>query len=92
MRTLIQELAKGQPSLTVSVVAFDQEVVPLFTGAASTFGDADAKKLFARQALGASNIEAALKYLESKPTDRAVIISDGVMTAGVTEEIGRAHV
>ncbi len=85
VKALIAELAKGQPSLNVSVVAFDQDVVPMFSGAASSFGEADAKKLFARQALGASNVELALQYLASKPTDRAVIISDGVLTAGAVE-------
>lgn len=82
---LVQKLLAAMPSATVNVVAFDQEVAPLYAGPASGFGDAQLKTLRARRALGASNIEMALKYVESKPTARVVLIGDGVFTAGVTE-------
>lgn len=82
---LVKELLAAMPSATVNVVAFDQEVVPLYSGAASGFGDAQLKTLRARRALGASNIELALESLLSKPTARVVLIGDGVFTAGVIE-------
>lgn len=82
---LVQKLLAAMPSATVNVVAFDQEVAPLYSGPASGFGDAQLKTLRARRALGASNVELALKYVESKPTARVVLIGDGVFTAGVTE-------
>lgn len=82
---LVQKLLAAMPSATVNVVAFDQEIAPLYAGPASGFGDAQLKTLRARRALGASNVELALKYVESKPTARVVLIGDGVFTAGVTE-------
>lgn len=82
---LVAALGKQSPEPQVNVVAFDQEVAPIFSGPASGFGDAQAKPLRSRRALGASNVELALKYLQTKPTARAVLISDGVMTAGVIE-------
>jgi hypothetical protein len=85
VQQLLTALAKQSPSLQVSVVAFDQEVAPIYSGPASGFGDAQAKTLRARRALGASNVELALKHLQGKPTARALLITDGVMTAGVIE-------
>lgn len=83
--TLVQQLINALPkTLPVNVVAFDQEVVPLYKGPASGFGDAQSKALRARSALGASNIELALQYVAANPTARVVIVTDGVMTAGVT--------
>lgn len=82
---LVKELLAAMPSATVNVVAFDQEVAPLYSGPASGFGDAQVKALRARRALGASNIELALESLQSKPTARVVLIGDGVFTAGVIE-------
>jgi hypothetical protein len=82
---LVQQLLAASPSATVNVVAFDQEVAPLYSGPASGFGDAQAKQLRERRALGASNVELALKYVAGKPTPRVVLVSDGVLTAGVTE-------
>ena len=85
VQQLLAALAKSNPALQVSVVAFDQEIAPLYSGAAAGFDDTQVKKLRARKALGASNLELALQYLQGKPTARVVVITDGVLTAGVTE-------
>lgn len=82
---LVKDLLAAMPSATVNVVAFDQEVAPLYSGPASGFGDAQLKTLRARRALGASNIELVLDSVQNKPTARVVLIGDGVFTAGVTE-------
>lgn len=82
---LVKDLLAAMPSATVNVVAFDQEVAPLYSGPASGFGDAQLKTLRARRALGASNIELALESVQNKPTARVVLIGDGVFTAGVIE-------
>ncbi|MCC6335773.1 MAG: hypothetical protein IT380_17490 [Myxococcales bacterium] len=82
---LVQKLLQAAPRATVNVVAFDQTVAPLYSGPASGFLDAQVKQLRDRRALGASNIEAALKYVQGKPTPRVVVLADGVFTAGVTE-------
>jgi tetratricopeptide (TPR) repeat protein len=85
VQQLLAALAKQAPALTVSVLAFDQEVAPLYAGPAGGFGDAQLKELRGRRALGASNVELALKHLQGKPAPRALFVTDGVMTAGITE-------
>ncbi len=85
--TLVKAMLAALPKATVNVVAFDQEVAPIYSGPASGFGDAPLKQLRDRKALGASNVELALQYVASKPTARVVLVSDGVMTAGVTEGV-----
>ena len=85
VQQLLAALAKLNPALQVNVVAFDQEVATVYSGAASGFGETQAKALRARKALGASNVELALQYLQGKPAARVVVITDGVFTAGVTE-------
>ncbi len=85
VQQLLAALAKQNAAIQVNVVAFDQELATIYSGAASGFGDAQVKALRSRRALGASNVELAIKYLQTKATPRAVLISDGVMTAGVTE-------
>jgi tetratricopeptide (TPR) repeat protein len=83
--TLVQKLLAAVPGATVHVAAFDQEVVPLYSGPASGFGEAQARQLRDRRALGASNVELALKYAATKASPRVVLIGDGVITAGITE-------
>jgi hypothetical protein len=85
VQKLLAALGQQNAALQVNVVAFDQEVASLYSGLATGFGDAHSKQLRIRRALGASNMELALKYLQSKPTPRVVMITDGVMTAGVVE-------
>ncbi|MFT3712125.1 MAG: VIT domain-containing protein [Archangium sp.] len=82
---LVQKLLAAVPTATVNVLAFDQEVAAIYSGVASGFGDAQAKTLRDRKALGASNIELALKAVAAKPTPRVVVLADGVFTAGVIE-------
>ncbi len=88
---LLSELRRaGDP--TVTVAAFDQDVVPIFSGKASAAGDQIRKRLSARRALGASDIDRALSWLAATAKRdgaaghaRALLVSDGVATAG---EIG----
>ncbi len=85
VQQLLAAMAKQTDTLKVDVVAFDQEVAPLYSGLASGFGDAQVKTLRSRRALGASNVDLALKYVQANPTPRVLLISDGVMTAGFVE-------
>ncbi|HEY6477961.1 MAG TPA: VIT domain-containing protein, partial [Polyangia bacterium] len=82
----------GDPSVTVA--AFDQDVVPLFAGHASGAVGVVGKRIRARGALGASDLDRALDSLAAtiKPaegrttrTSRVLLVTDGVATAG---EIG----
>jgi tetratricopeptide (TPR) repeat protein len=85
VKQVLAELAARTPNVAVSVVAFDQQVAPLYAGPLAGFGDAQAKQLLARRALGASNVELALKTVQARPTARVLLVGDGVFTAGVSE-------
>lgn len=68
---------------SVTVAAFDQEVKPIYSGPPAGFG---ASKLLQRQALGATDLNAALRWAGAqKSTTRLLLVSDGVSTAGPEE-------
>ncbi|MES1172306.1 MAG: VIT domain-containing protein [Bacteroidota bacterium] len=81
---LIAELRRtGDPR--ISVAAFDQDVTSIFSGTCSAMGDAVRKALNERRALGASDMDRALAWLaaaKKEPGARALLITDGVVTAG----------
>ncbi len=94
-RLLAELRGSGDPSVTVA--AFDQDVVPMFAGRASGAVGVIGKRILARGALGASDLDRALASLAAtlKPaqgqaarttrTSRVLLVTDGVATAG---EIG----
>ncbi|MBK7862870.1 MAG: hypothetical protein IPJ65_30530 [Archangiaceae bacterium] len=79
---LLKSLAQGLGKARVVLAAFDQTVEKLYEGPAAGLGDDVLKKLKARKALGASDLEAALKWASTAKTPRVLLISDGVATAG----------
>jgi hypothetical protein len=78
-------------SAAVGIAAFDQEVVPIFEGSASGFGEEELQRLSARRPLGASDLEGALAWLgdrlprNGRKFPRVLLVTDGVATAGATE-------
>jgi len=78
-------------STAVGIAAFDQEVVPIFEGRASGFGEEELQRLDARRPLGASDLEGALAWLgdrlprNGRKYPRVLLVTDGVATAGETE-------
>lgn len=78
-------------SAPVGIAAFDQEVVPIFEGRASGFGEQELRSLNARRPLGASDLGGALAWLGDRlPRNggkypRVLLVTDGVATAGDTE-------
>ena len=89
---LIAGLRDGAGGSTpVGVAAFDQEVVPIFEGAARDFGAAELRRLADRRALGASDLHRALGWLAERLArserryPRVLLVTDGVATAGETE-------
>jgi tetratricopeptide (TPR) repeat protein len=95
LNELIAGLRDGAGSATpVGVAAFDQEVVPVFEGPASGFGDSEARALADRRPLGASDLHQALAWLGKRLArsgarggekyPRVLLITDGVATAGET--------
>ncbi|MBX3234005.1 MAG: VWA domain-containing protein, partial [Labilithrix sp.] len=82
-------LAKLPSDTTVTVACFDQEVVPLYEGKASGFGEKEISTIVARGALGASDFENAIGWAgaeaKKKKASRIVFVTDGVATAGETD-------
>src|SRR5262249_35371073 len=88
-RLLSKVVGKLVPSTPITVACFDQEVVEIFKGKASDFGDKEAGAIVERGALGASNFEEALRWAaehaKKDKAKRVVLIGDGVATAGETD-------
>jgi tetratricopeptide (TPR) repeat protein len=89
---LLAGLREGAgPSTPLGVAVFDQEVVPVFEGAAGGFGAAELRRLEERRPLGASDLHRALRWLAGRLEEtgerhpRVLVVTDGVATAGETE-------
>lgn len=85
---LVARMASGGAG-ELRVAAFDQVVVPIFSGAAKTWSDKDTASLRGRVPLGASDLQAALEWaaVEAKKAgiSRVIVVGDGVATAGEVE-------
>ncbi|MEZ4320545.1 MAG: VIT domain-containing protein [Myxococcota bacterium] len=79
---LLADLAAVIPTFSgdVRVLAYDQEVVEIHSGPAKGFGKAALEKLRTREALGASDLSAALAKVGQ--ASRVVVFTDAVTTAG----------
>jgi hypothetical protein len=87
---LVHRLAESAGADTpVTVACYDQTTVPIFEGKAGAFGERDLRKIRERQAFGASDLEQALswtrEHAKKAGEHRVVLITDGVATAGDTE-------
>ncbi|MBX7079226.1 MAG: AgmX/PglI C-terminal domain-containing protein [Nannocystaceae bacterium] len=68
------------------VVAFDQDVSLVFDGRAREFGQRQLDALYTRSALGASDLESALRRIAPLgPATRVLVMTDGIATAGDAE-------
>jgi tetratricopeptide (TPR) repeat protein len=85
VQKLVDGIAKAAPATPLTVAAFDQTVQVVHEGPASGYSAEAAKKLKDRRALGASDVEAALKFAAKAKRARVVLVTDGVATAGNTE-------
>ncbi len=88
---LLAELGKrGSDSAEVTVIPFDQAVgAPVYRGPVSGYADSGASaKLRRRGALGASNVGRALAAAAKEKHERIVLITDGMLTAGVRDAAG----
>ncbi|WP_437733471.1 AgmX/PglI C-terminal domain-containing protein [Sorangium sp. So ce1335] len=76
----------GGPGAPLTVACYDQAVEPVFDGPASAFGEAEIRRIRARQALGASDLGRALRWAgeraRARGQRRVVLLSDGIATAG----------
>jgi len=87
---LVAGLAAASPTLTIKVAAFDQNLVSVYDGAASGFGETQLATLRERGAMGASDLHAALSHLSTRGlvSPRVLLIGDGVATAGDIDAAG----
>ncbi len=85
--TLISAIAQEHGrDLPIVVAAFDQEVTPVYAGAAGSFGAKAKTALLARRPLGSSDLAAALHWAGKKgQSDRLLVVSDAVVTSGEDE-------
>jgi len=67
----------------LTVAAFDQRVTPIFSGALGRFGKAHTERLLAHRPLGASDLGGALSWAGKHGAERIVVLTDGIVTAGV---------
>jgi hypothetical protein len=88
-RIVARVAASSGPKARVTVACFDQSVDSLFEGEAGAFGDKDIQRIKERGALGASNLEQALRWAhdqaKKKNAKRVLLVTDGVATAGSVE-------
>ena len=100
---LVAELrAASGNDFPLTVACFDQTVETVFSGNASSFGADAAQAILRRGPLGASDLAGALRWAAGgRPSERVIVVGDGVATAGDTErdalrkaaaELGRAGV
>jgi len=85
---IIEELrAATGNDFELRVLCFDQTVEPVFTGKASSFSADAQQAILKRNALGASDLAGALKYVADNPSkhERLIVVSDGIATAGDTD-------
>jgi tetratricopeptide (TPR) repeat protein len=86
---LVAAIATGLGQARLTVAAFDQGIDLVYEGPAEGFAREGAVKLRERQALGASDLSAALAWARDKARDtrseRVIVVGDGVPTLGVTE-------
>ena len=92
VRLLAKVVAKLPKETRLSVHAFDAEVAPIFDGPASAFGEKEVDTILARGALGASNLENALRRAKTLAegggkgrSRRVILVTDGVTTVGETD-------
>ena len=80
---LVEALGRQAGSqLPIRVACFDQEVAEIYDGPAAGFGAAQLARIAARGALGASDIEGALRWAAQRAPGRVLLVTDGVATAG----------
>ena len=83
---IAKRVATRNPDTKLVVAAFDQAIFPVFAGNASALSNRHIEPLRARRALGASDLQAALRWAntaaEKHRCERVVLLTDGVVTAG----------
>ncbi len=91
LEALLEELgSRGPASARVTVIPFDQRVgAPVYSGPLRGYAGSNASpSLRSRGALGASNVQRALRAAAKHPHERVVLVTDGMLTAGARDAAG----
>ncbi|MCH9680809.1 MAG: hypothetical protein K0V04_05185, partial [Deltaproteobacteria bacterium] len=83
---VLSGLSRRVSTARVEILAFDQQVVPIFDGPVAALGPEVVAALHARRPLGASDLGAALDALSNGTRDRVLLVTDGVISAGTQSE------
>ena len=85
---LIRRIAAANDETPIAVAGFDQMTDAIFEGPAGAWGAVEQKRLRARQAFGASDLERAIGWASARASargyKRVLLVGDGVATAGDT--------
>lgn len=79
---VLQALTRHAGTAKLQVLAFDQEVVPIYSGSLVGFDGEALAALHARRPLGASDLGLALRALEDGEHPRVLLVSDGLVSLG----------
>ncbi len=82
---LVARLAALHPQLELVLVAFDQELRPVFRGKARSFDPRALDGLLDERALGASDLSIALEALHRSQAPRVALFTDAIPTATALE-------
>ena len=84
---IVEEMRAQNGDFDLRVICFDQSAEQIFAGPASSFSGDAQQAILRRGALGASDLEAALRWVGQNPAkhERLVVVSDGIVTAGESE-------
>ena len=92
LKRLVEGLARGaRPKTPIAIATFDQETRMLFEGPANAFGASHFRRLIDRRALGATDLEGALRWASTHMGagphrySRCLLISDAAVTAGADD-------
>ena len=87
MKAVIDELRERSGDFDLRIICFDQASAEVYRGKASALGQAHLDSIVTRRALGASDLERALRSVASDPagSSRLIVFSDGITTAGSGE-------
>jgi len=78
---------ENERDIDLRILCFDQDVDLVFTGLAGEFDHVASNAIIEREALGASDLENALRFVAKSPGgyNRLLVFTDGIITAGKKE-------
>ncbi len=88
MQAILEDIRSREgKDFDLRIICFDQTTSEVYRGKASALAQNHLDRIVSRRALGASNLDAALRSLAADPagSTRLIVFSDGIITAGSPE-------